>query len=73
VVAKLLDLHRIIDNYTTYKTKAVQAGLTKHPRFKLHFAPTSASSINLVEGGENRQPHSAWRLQQRSRTRLCHQ
>ena len=38
-VAKYLDLHLIVDNYTTHKTKAVKAWLAKHPRFKLHFIP----------------------------------
>jgi hypothetical protein len=41
-----LDLHLICDNYGTHKTAEVQAGVGKHPRFKLHF---SASWINLVE------------------------
>lgn len=48
-VAKRLDLHLIVDNYTTHKTKEVQAWLAKHPRFKLHFIPTSSSWLNLVE------------------------
>jgi transposase len=49
IVAAHLDLHLIVDNYTTHKTKAVQAWLKKHPRFKLHFIPTSSSWLNLVE------------------------
>ena len=48
-VAKHLDLHLIVDNYTTHKTKEVQASLERHPRFKLHFIPTSSSWLNLVE------------------------
>ena len=48
-VAKHLDLHLIVDNYTTHKTKEVHAWLAKHPRFKLHFIPTSSSWLNLVE------------------------
>ena len=48
-VAKHLDLHAIVDNYTTHKTKEVQAWLARHPRFKLHFIPTSSSWMNLVE------------------------
>ena len=48
-VAKHLDVHAVCDNYKTHKTKEVQAWLTKHPRFTLHFTPTSASWINLVE------------------------
>jgi transposase len=48
-VAKRLDVHVILDNYSTHKTDAVQAWLAKHPRFKLHFTPTSCSWLNLVE------------------------
>lgn len=48
-VAKRLDVHLILDNYSTHKTEEVQAWLAKHPRFKLHFAPTSCSWLNLVE------------------------
>ena len=48
-VAKHLDVHAICDNYKTHKTKEVQVWLAKHPRFKLHFTPTSSSWINLVE------------------------
>ncbi len=49
IVAKHLDLHLVVDNYKTHKTKEVQAWLAKHPRFKLHFTPTSGSWLNLVE------------------------
>jgi transposase len=49
LVAKHLELHLIVDNYTTHKTKEVKAWLDKHPRFKLHFTPTSSSWLNLVE------------------------
>ena len=48
-VAKYLDLHLIVDNYSTHKTKEVRAWLAKHPRFKLHFIPTSSSWLNMVE------------------------
>ena len=48
-VAKQLDVHVICDNYRTHKTQEVQAWLDKHPRFKLHFTPTSSSWLNLVE------------------------
>ena len=44
-----LDVHVICDNYSTHKTPEVQAWLKKHPRFKMHFTPTSASWLNLVE------------------------
>jgi transposase len=47
--AKHLDLHLVLDNYGTHKTAEVKAWLAKHPRFKLHFTPTSASWLNLVE------------------------
>ena len=45
-----LDLHLIVDNSSTHKTKAVNSWLEKHPRFHLHFTPTSASWLNAVEG-----------------------
>jgi len=44
-----LDLHLIVDNYATHKTPEVQKWLLRHPRFHLHFTPTSASWMNLVE------------------------
>jgi transposase len=44
-----LDLHLILDNYATHKTPAIQRWLLRHPRFHLHFTPTSASWLNLVE------------------------
>lgn len=44
-----LDVHLILDNYATHKHPNVQAWLTKHPRFRLHFTPTSSSWLNLVE------------------------
>lgn len=44
-----LDVHLILDNYGTHKTAAIQRWLVKRPRFHLHFTPTSASWINLVE------------------------
>lgn len=45
-----LDLHVILDNSSPHKTAAIKAWLEKHPRFKLHFTPTSASWLNAVEG-----------------------
>ena len=48
-VQKHLDVHLVLDNYGTHKTPAVKAWLAKHRRFKLHFTPTSASWLNLVE------------------------
>jgi hypothetical protein len=44
-----LDLHLIVDNYHTHKHVKVQRWLTKHPRFHLHFIPTSSSWLNLIE------------------------
>lgn len=44
-----LDLHLIVDNYGTHKHKRVKAWLERHPRFHLHFTPTSSSWLNLVE------------------------
>jgi len=44
-----LDLHAIIDNYSAHKHENVTAWLAEHPRVHLHFVPTSASWLNLVE------------------------
>ena len=44
-----LDVHLVLDNYGTHKTPSVQRWLTRHPRFHLHFTPTSASWLNQVE------------------------
>jgi len=45
----LLDLHLIVDNYATHKHPKVKRWLAKHPRFHVHFIPTSSSWLNLVE------------------------
>jgi transposase len=42
-------LHLVMDNYGTHKTPQVRAWLRRHPRFILHFVPTSSSWLNLVE------------------------
>jgi len=42
-------LHLVMDNYGTHKKQEVQTWLKKHPRFVLHFVPTSSSWLNLVE------------------------
>ena len=42
-------LHLVADNYATHKHPAVQEWLAKHPRFIMHFTPTSASWLNMVE------------------------
>jgi len=44
-----LDVHLIMDNYGTHKTVLIQHWLVKRPRFHVHFTPTSASWLNLVE------------------------
>jgi transposase len=44
-----LDVHLILDNYATHKTPSVHRWLAKRPRYQLHFTPTSASWLNLVE------------------------
>ena len=46
---KQLELHLIADNYSAHKHPEVQAWLLKHPRFVMHFTPTSASWLNMVE------------------------
>ncbi len=43
------DLHLIVDNYGTHTHFVVREWLAAHPRFKLHFTPTSSSWLNLVE------------------------
>jgi transposase len=44
-----LDVHLIVDNYCTHKEENVRRWLARHPRFHLHFTPTSSSWMNLVE------------------------
>ena len=44
-----LDIHLVLDNASTHKTPAIKRWLTAHPRFVVHFTPTSASWLNLVE------------------------
>ena len=48
-VSEDLDVHMILDNYGTHGHPKVKAWLEKHPRFKLHFTPTSSSWLNLIE------------------------
>ena len=45
-----LDLHVIADNYATHKHAKVKQWLKRHPRFHMHFIPTSSSWLNIVEG-----------------------
>jgi transposase len=44
-----LAVHLVLDNSSTHKTPAIQRWLAAHPRFQLHFTPTSSSWLNLVE------------------------
>ena len=44
-----LDVHLVLDNASTHKTPAIQRWLLAHPRFVVHFTPTSSSWLNLVE------------------------
>jgi transposase len=44
-----LDVHLVLDNYATHETPAIKRWLAAHPRFHLHFTPTGASWLNLVE------------------------
>lgn len=44
-----LDVHLVLDNYSTHKTPEIHRWLLRHPRFHLHFTPTGSSWLNLVE------------------------
>lgn len=44
-----LDIHLVMDNYGTHKTLAIRNWFARHPRFHVHFTPTSASWLNQVE------------------------
>lgn len=44
-----LDIHLVMDNYGTHKTPSIKNWLARHPRFHVHFTPTSASWLNQVE------------------------
>jgi transposase len=48
-IAPELSLQLIVDNYGTHKHARVKAWLQRHPRFHLHFTPTSSSWLNLIE------------------------
>jgi transposase len=48
-IAEDLSIHLIVDNYSTHKHQKVRHWLERHPRFYLHFTPTSASWMNMVE------------------------
>ena len=62
-------VHLILDNYGTHKTPSVKAWFARHPRFRLHFTPTSSSWLNLVErffALHNRTPDQARNSSQHS-------
>ena len=44
-----LDIHVILDNYSTHKSPRIRRWLSRHPKFHLHFTPTYSSWLNLVE------------------------
>src|SRR6202020_2030426 len=44
-----LDVHLVMHNYATHKTPAIQRWLVRHPRYHVHFTPSSASWLNQVE------------------------
>jgi transposase len=48
-IDKAMKVHLIVDNYGTHTHPTVRAWLAEHPRFTLHFVPTSSSWLNLVE------------------------
>lgn len=48
-VPQHLEVHMVLDNASTHKTPAIQRWLLKHPRYHLHFTPTSSSWMNQVE------------------------
>lgn len=45
-----LDIHLIVDNYATHKHEKVKSWFKRHPRFHVHFTPTSSSWLNVIEG-----------------------
>lgn len=48
-VPAMLDVHLVMDNYGTHKTPSIRSWFARHPRFQVHFTPTSASWLNQVE------------------------
>jgi len=49
IVPADLDIHVVCDNYATHRTETIKRWLLRHPRFHIHFTPTSSSWLNLVE------------------------
>ncbi len=48
-VPESLDVHLVMDNYGTHKTDSIKRWLLRHPRYHMHFTPTTSSWLNLVE------------------------
>ena len=48
-VPRAMEIHLVLDNYATHKTPKVQRWFQRHPRYHLHFTPTSASWLNQIE------------------------
>ncbi len=46
---EILDIHLVMDNYGTHKTEKIKRWFARHPRFQVHFTPTSASWLKQVE------------------------
>ena len=70
-----LDVHLIADNYATHKTALIRNWFAKRPRFHMHFTPTSASWLNLVErwfGLLTEKAVAPRRVSEQSRTGDCH-
>jgi transposase len=49
IVPSEKQIHMIVDNYATHKHPKVERWLSRHPRFHMHFTPTSCSWLNMVE------------------------
>jgi hypothetical protein len=56
IVPADLDVHVVMDNSSTHKTPDIQRWLLRHPRYTVHFTPTSSSWLNLVERGSPSSP-----------------
>src|SRR5205809_4020148 len=70
-----IPLHLVMDNYGTHKHENVRNWLKRHPRFVLHFVPTSSSWLNLVErwfGPLGSKGDSAGRIPKRGRSECLH-
>jgi len=59
-VSSKLDVHIIMDNYATHKRPVVKAWFAAHPRYHIHFTPTSSSWLNAVERFSQKSPRSVF-------------